>query len=75
MNKKELVEFLNENYADEDVLMWQTISKSDLEMMGAGEDIPDDKWEDFVEQHSEGLAEEFSAEARLLGMDFFEESN
>lgn len=72
MNREELVAFLNENYEADELLIWQTIAKSDLESMLGG-DIADDKWESFVEENQDYLAEQMSRNARDEGYDLIEE--
>jgi hypothetical protein len=74
MNRKELVEFLTENYEPDDVLIWQTICKNDLEEM-LGFSIEDDKWETFVEENHSYLAEAMSFETKEMGFSEFEDED
>lgn len=57
--KAQLIEFINENYKDDETLLWQVVSKADVEVMltGLAEQldqpnpvkIPEDKWVEFVD--------------------------
>jgi len=46
MTKEELIKFIDRNYADNEELVWQTVSQGDL---GAG----DEEWSEFIEYISD----------------------
>jgi hypothetical protein len=71
MNRTELVAFLNENYAEDEVLVWQTICKTDIEMM-LNRTITEEQWEGFVEKRHMGIAEMMSDNSRMEADDYFE---
>jgi len=71
MNRTELVAFLNETYAEDEVLVWQTICKTDIEMM-LNRTITEEQWEVFVEKRHEFIAEAMSDNSRTEADDYFE---
>jgi hypothetical protein len=63
MTKEQLLTFIDNNYADGEQLVWQIMSKSDVET-GSYEDITDKQWERFVENVDDDslLADNLSGE-------------
>jgi hypothetical protein len=69
MTKEEVAEFIQKNYAEGEVIVWQTMAKEDVAMYQE-EGISDAKWQAFVknaqyyghlsDKISEMIAEEFS---------------
>lgn len=50
MTKNELINFIENNYTDDENLLWQVVSKSDIDPF-TGVDLTDDDWDDFVRQN------------------------
>jgi O-methyltransferase involved in polyketide biosynthesis len=63
MTKEQLLTFIDNNYADGEHLVFQVMSKSDVET-GSYEDISDSQWERFVESVEDNslLADNLSGE-------------
>jgi hypothetical protein len=63
MTKEQLLTFIDNNYVDGEHLVWQVMSKSDVET-GSYEDISDSQWERFVENVDDDslLADNLSGE-------------
>ena len=69
MTKEEVAEFIQKNYAEGEVLIWQTMAKEDVAMYQE-EGISDAKWQAFVknaqyyghigDKISELIADEFA---------------
>ena len=69
MTKEEVAEFIQKNYAEGEVIVWQTMAKEDVAMYQE-EGISDAKWQAFVknaqyygnlgDKISEVIAEEFA---------------
>jgi hypothetical protein len=69
MTKEEVAEFIQKNYAEGEVIVWQTMAKEDVAMYQE-DGISDAKWQAFVknaqyyghlsDKISEMIAEEFA---------------
>lgn len=72
MTKEELVRFLENNYEDDEQLVWQVMTKGDVEATTYN-DIDDEAWERFVEtvDNDTSLADELSYKV----VSFFEDWN
>jgi hypothetical protein len=74
MTKQELIEYIENNYADGAQLIWQIVGADDL---GDQEDFTYDTWNDFVEQHEQSshnaIADDFIHSTRNALIDFMEE--
>jgi hypothetical protein len=68
MTKEEVAEFIQKNYAEGEVIVWQTMDKEDVEMYQEGE-ISDAKWQAFVKnaEYYGNLADKIS---ELIGEEF-----
>lgn len=64
MTKEDAIKFIDSIYADEEVIVWQTMSKSDVESALDDIDISNDMWEAFVSYTNDnsGLADCLSNE-------------
>lgn len=63
MTRAEIVAFLNEAYKADETIIWQTLSKSDLEGM-LNTTITDEKWEEFADENQDYLSNQMSQSAR-----------
>jgi hypothetical protein len=74
MTKQELIEFIQDNYADDEQLIWQIVCADDV---GDQEDFTYDTWNDFVENYEQSshnaIADDFSHSTRNALIDFMEE--
>lgn len=63
MTKEQLLTFIDNNYVDGEQLVWQVMSKSDVET-GSYDSITDKQWERFVENVDDDslLADNLSGE-------------
>ena len=48
MTKEDVIKFIDSVYADDEVIVWQTMSKHDVEAALDDIEISDDMWESFV---------------------------
>jgi hypothetical protein len=74
MTKQELIEYIQDNYADGEQLIWQIVGADDL---GDQEDFTYDTWNDFVQEYEQGshnaIADEFIDSTRNALIDFIDE--
>ena len=74
MTKQELIEFLQDNYADDEQLIWQIVCADDV---GDQEDFTYDTWNDFVEHYEQSshnaIADDFTHSTRNALIDFIDE--
>lgn len=70
MTKQELLVFIDNNYADDEHVAWQVMSKADVELT-IGEDISDGVWSEFNDytDSNSGMADSLSNEV----VEWFEE--
>lgn len=75
MTKQELIEFIQDNYNDDEQLIWQIVCADDL---GDQEDFTYDTWEAFVEEYDQAthniIADEFIDSTRNALIDFLDEN-
>jgi hypothetical protein len=75
MTKQELIEFIEDNYADGEQLIWQIVSANDL---GDQEDFTYETWNDFVEYYEQSshnaIADDFTHSTRNALIDFIDEN-
>lgn len=64
MTKEDVIKFIDENYADGEVIAWQTMSKSDVAAALDDIEISDDVWEAFITYTTDnlGMADSLSNE-------------
>jgi hypothetical protein len=74
MTKQELIEYIQDNYADGEQLIWQIVGADDL---GDQEDFTYDTWNDFVQEYEQAshnaIADEFIDSTRNALIDFIDE--
>lgn len=50
MTKNELISFIENNYTDDENLLYQIVSKNDIDPFTGLTDFTNDDWDDFVRQ-------------------------
>lgn len=75
-SKRALISFIENNYTDDDNLLWQVVSKEDIEPY-LDEPMSNDKWDEFVDytERYSVLADPFTENAVEQANDFEGEDN